>query len=885
MGKSNGNIKVRDVLLTLRHSFNSDNPPRSLTPLFWVHGEDERTLRKCIARMDEGGCAGFIVESRTHEDFLKETWWRDMRIIINEAKQRNLKVWMFDDMHYPSGWAGGIVAKENPDLLKRFLREHHVDVYGSAPHIGSWYIPSWVDSDGKLIAVIAAKRLGKNSINGDTLLDLSSYIRDDFLYWRVPAGNWRLFFIVTTRKGGEKLTKDYIDSLRPEAVDRYIEIVFESTYRHFKDEFGKTFQGFFSDEPRLGNAENYDSLPGIPNQVLPYTDGLLDNFFAQKQYNLQLWLPALWYDCGKRTSSIRADYMDVLTRRFANTFFRRIGNWCRAHDVRWIGHVVEDNGSHARLGVGAGHYFRDMAHLDVGGLDVVYQVWPERTNGFMSSPFSSWNMQFFYWGIAKLASSAAHLDPKKHGLTMCECYGAYGWQEGLRLMKWLTDWQCVRGINMIVPHAFNTASYPDNDCPPHFWAHGHNPQWRFFRIWANYANRTCTMLTNGQHIAPIAVLYSDESQWAGKAVPFEVAVEALGKSHLDCDIIPYDMLVDKKIASIVNGKLKIAQESFRVVVLPCVEAIPAVVLERLVKFQQAGGIVMVLGEYPKRACDFRENSRVHSAVDKLRKKALVCKPGQVGMKLRYHGIADITPDHNAPSLRHLHYRLHGLDLYFLNNESLHQAVNTWVFFSEVKGIPEYWNPLTGEMIRAKFKISKHGIKVYVGLEPYESIFIVFVPSGYEVPDILETYSLHNKKIFKIDGPWTAKRTSAKKYPDFAPEPRIKKLGDWGTPNLLPDFSGTICYITEFTLPKNWSVQNTILDLGEVYELALVRLNGQDAGIRICPPYRFSISKLLRPGKNQIEVEVTNTLACAIRDGFSKFMPANPSGLLGPVRLL
>ena len=39
--------------------------------------------------------------------------------------------------------------------------------------------------------------------------------------------------------------------------------------------------------------------------------------------------------------------------------------------------------------------------------------------------------------LAKLAASLAHIDSKKKGRALCEVFGAYGWAEGLKLMKWL----------------------------------------------------------------------------------------------------------------------------------------------------------------------------------------------------------------------------------------------------------------------------------------------------------------------------------------------------------------------------------------------------------------------------------------------------------------
>ena len=64
---------------------------------------------------------------------------------------------------------------------------------------------------------------------------------------------------------------------------------------------------------------------------------------------------------------------------------------------------------------------------------------------------------------------------------------------------------------MLVPHAFSP-KYPDPDCPPHFYAKGKNPQWRYFRRWADYANRVCTLLRDGTHRATAAVLYHAEAE-------------------------------------------------------------------------------------------------------------------------------------------------------------------------------------------------------------------------------------------------------------------------------------------------------------------------------------------------------------------------------------
>jgi hypothetical protein len=95
----------------------------------------------------------------------------------------------------------------------------------------------------------------------------------------------------------------------------------------------------------------------------------------------------------------------------------------------------------------------------------------------------------------------------------------------------------------------------------------------------------------------------------------------------------------------------------------------------------------------------------------------------------------------------------------------------------------------------------------------------------------------------------------------------------------------------------------VLDLGEVRDSARVRINGQDVGTAWSMPFTLPVHHdVLRPGRNVVEVEVTNATANRVRalarsgrlvvPHFTSWRsgqpPAEwdpvPSGLLGPVRL-
>ena len=78
-----------------------------ILPFFWQHGETEEVLREYMAAIDASNIKAVCVESRPHPDFCGEKWWRDMDVILDEARKRHMKVWILDDSHFPTGFANG----------------------------------------------------------------------------------------------------------------------------------------------------------------------------------------------------------------------------------------------------------------------------------------------------------------------------------------------------------------------------------------------------------------------------------------------------------------------------------------------------------------------------------------------------------------------------------------------------------------------------------------------------------------------------------------------------------------------------------------------------------------------------------------------------------
>ena len=167
-------------------------------------------------------------------------------------------------------------------------------------------------------------------------------------------------------------------------------------------------------------------------------------------------LPMLYADStdSDLTALTRYSYMDTVTNLVKENFSNQISKWCEEHGVEYIGHLIEDNNQHSRLGASLGHYFRALDGQHMAGIDNIgNQVLIGGENHIRSSGIR-WLVMVVLHLPRKARILHAHIDPKRRA-AMCENYGAYGWGTGNAPIKWITDHFLVRGINYYVPPHFH----------------------------------------------------------------------------------------------------------------------------------------------------------------------------------------------------------------------------------------------------------------------------------------------------------------------------------------------------------------------------------------------------------------------------------------------
>jgi hypothetical protein len=214
-------------------------------------------------------------------------------------------------------------------------------------------------------------------------------------------------------------------------------------------------------------------------------------------------------------------------------------------------------------------------------------------------------------------------------------------------------------------------------------------------------------------------------------------------------------------------------------------------------------------------------------------------------------------------------------------------------------IPEIWDPVTGLRREATtFRFRNDVTELPWPMQPEEAFFVLFRKPAAKGAGAGPANVPDPRAISTLTGAWDVSFDPAWGGPENI---RFDALVDWTQrpEEGIRHYSGSAIYRKTFGAPVREGP--VFLDLGMVESLCEVRLNGVDLGVWWSFPFRRDVSSHLRPGANTLEVKVVN-LWCnrIIGDAalpenqrrtrtnitrLTKDTPLEPSGLLGPVRLL
>ena len=452
--------------------------------------------------------------------------------------------------------------------------------------------------------------------------------------------------------------------------------------------------------------------------------------------------------------------------------------------------------------------------------------------------------------LGKLNSSAAHTYEKFDGKAMCEVTIGYGWAEGTRLAKWLFDYLLVRGTNHFVPGAIRP-HFIDNLHAPHYGAlNDQEPQIFGMSKIFNYANKAA-MILKGTHVANAAILYHARNEWSnldGEYEFIEDSAKVLYDNHIDFDILSEDLL-DK--VSVENGKICIVKEKFDCLVVPYAKYMSKDMQNKLYALKEKGADVIFTNALPD-GCEFDFKS-VNTA--------------DIAKYFKDNGYVDVVMEENH-YVRHIHFKNGENDVFMFVNES---TINGYDITANV-GINGGCNiyDILGD---GYYRYDCDG-QLKLTLEPYQSVIVVF-----EEDKGFVKYVTGFTSEKELDLEYKVNLYSYDKMSEIKESFNCKELKAISSDR--PNFSGKIEYLTEF---KYDGGKNAYLEFENVGENAELFVNGKSCGMKVCPPYRFDVTDCVKVGANRVKLEVYTTLANAIKDPVSMFVPIEPTGAHGKVTL-
>ena len=212
--------------------------------------------------------------------------------------------------------------------------------------------------------------------------------------------------------------------------------------------------------------------------------------------------------------------------------------------------------------------------------------------------------------------------------------------------------------------------------------------------------------------------------------------------------------------------------------------------------------------------------------------------------------ASLTTD--AHSIHWIHRRDGETDIYFVANTK-DSTLMPHVTITGTGRLPEVWDPETGNMSEAEiWKMADGKTQVTLNLTTRRAVFLVFRNPTAETGSGKESFSEDITDIIPVTRKWTVRFDEGKvvEWPSLT-------LWNESADNDIKYFSGTAHYEQRLYLKEFDRHYRYILDLGEVKNLAVVRVNGKVCGTLWRPPFTIDITESLLGGDNLLEVDVTN----------------------------
>ena len=398
----------------------------------WNNELDETELVKQIDEMKAVGIGGFIMHARIglKTEYLGEKWFSCIDACLKRARELKMNAWVYDENGWPSGFVGGKLL-EREDFRAQYLEYEVKEAY-----------------DADALCVFEKTTAGYVRVYGN-IAGVTEY---HCVYLRTSPAN--------------------TDILNPELVDAFIQETHEKYYERYADSFGKELVGFFTDEPQYFRW----ATPYTRWAEKPYKER-----FGEDLANGLIYL----FVHDTHGYVFRQRYYQLLNELYTDNFYKKLYDWCEAHNCKLTGHSVEESALFMQMWGGAAvmpsYEFEHIPGIDCLGRNCQNDM------------------------AARQVGSASAQMGRKQILT--ETYGCSGFDVTPRELTSIAEAQYFSGVNLMCHHLlpYSMAAQGKTDHPPVFSKQ--NNWWEQFRVFNDHFTTLGYLVANTKETYDVAVVH------------------------------------------------------------------------------------------------------------------------------------------------------------------------------------------------------------------------------------------------------------------------------------------------------------------------------------------------------------------------------------------
>lgn len=585
--------------------------------------------------------------------------------------------------------------------------------------------------------------------------------------------------------------------------------------------------GFLATLPESKGVLKYCIIDSYEAGDQNWTAKMPERFRALRGYDLLPYLPALaGYSLGgERTARFLGDFKRTVSDLFRTEYYGRFAELCR--ETGYTSVVEGYDGPYDPLEIAqtpdipAGEFW--LAGSEAGNANV--------------DETPTW------------AASAAHLAGKSRVAAEAFTTDAKPgrWQATPAQLRQAGDRAWLNGISQIVYHSY-VAQILDNVKPGFSLSHHgtqlnrHTTWWSEGRCWSDYVARGQALLQAGKNHAEFLVLSGEGHPYACREYPADIIA-----AGCNFDWIPASMLSRLIVAP--DGKVGLpGLPPYEAVLVGNDRTLSLKTVSELLRLQLAG--VRLAGRRPLDTPTLADDwGRWNHVVNEVF-PSLPCSWRELGVR----PFAD-----SRGRLRARRRDVGETVVYYLLNESEEVFDDEVSFVANADARVELWTAEDGSARPCHVRADgANRVVAQLRLEARHSAFAVVSqacrPAQEENAAAKGLTALPTERELDISRDWAATFEGTAAPQGIVKFPTLSSWSESDDPR-LKYFAGHARYRKAVNIPAASSVR---IDLGRVCELAVVRVNGVRVGTLWQAPFVADITKLVREGKNEIEIEVVNT---------------------------